>query len=308
MPTYIWKDTLWPSLIGGGLSSLGSFATFSALSTAFPPSGSIVDSVAFVSSSTGVYLINRKNKGWYICDGSTWTPIEFDDLASDALAKHLTDYLHSSFVSGPASATDNAVVRYDSTTGKLVQDSSVIIDDSNNITGVVKQTLSTLVYTPTGTSPNAGSEVDGQAYYDSTLKQLMIYDSSRSKWLSDSFFTITVARSGALAPGTSFRIGEGVPTSTNPIFLQENLCLVGIVASTSAAERFVLRIDDVSGGSGATASINYEAVGPVATTTFKNLSLNTNYNNNDRLNIYVLSSTTGNISNPLVTLLFKYRK
>lgn len=37
-------------------------------------------------------------------------------------------------VVGPASSTDNAVVRFDSTTGKLVQNSGVIIDDNNNIT------------------------------------------------------------------------------------------------------------------------------------------------------------------------------
>ena len=39
-------------------------------------------------------------------------------------------------VQGPASSTDNAVARYDSTTGLLVQDSGVIVDDSNNVTGV----------------------------------------------------------------------------------------------------------------------------------------------------------------------------
>lgn len=39
-------------------------------------------------------------------------------------------------VVGPASATDNAVVRFDGTTGKLVQDSAVTIaDTSGNITG-----------------------------------------------------------------------------------------------------------------------------------------------------------------------------
>jgi uncharacterized delta-60 repeat protein len=37
---------------------------------------------------------------------------------------------------GPASATDNAIARFDAATGKLVQDSSVLIDDSNNVTGV----------------------------------------------------------------------------------------------------------------------------------------------------------------------------
>jgi len=37
-------------------------------------------------------------------------------------------------VVGPASATDNAIVRFDLTTGKLVQNSGVTIDDSNNLT------------------------------------------------------------------------------------------------------------------------------------------------------------------------------
>jgi len=36
-------------------------------------------------------------------------------------------------VVGPASATDNAIARYDSTTGKLIQDSLATVDDSGNI-------------------------------------------------------------------------------------------------------------------------------------------------------------------------------
>jgi len=42
----------------------------------------------------------------------------------------------NSKITGPASATDNAVVRFDLTTGKLTKNSGVIIDNSNNITGV----------------------------------------------------------------------------------------------------------------------------------------------------------------------------
>ncbi|MCK4609430.1 MAG: hypothetical protein KAT71_08105 [Gammaproteobacteria bacterium] len=38
-------------------------------------------------------------------------------------------------VNGPATATDHALVRYDSGTGKLIQDSTVILDDAGNITG-----------------------------------------------------------------------------------------------------------------------------------------------------------------------------
>jgi hypothetical protein len=48
-------------------------------------------------------------------------------------------------VVGPAFATDNAVARFNLTTGKLIQNSAVIIDDSNNVTGVNTLTATNLV-------------------------------------------------------------------------------------------------------------------------------------------------------------------
>lgn len=67
-------------------------------------------------------------------------------------------------VSGPASSTDNTIPRYDGTTGKLLQGSSVTIDDSNNMT--IPATLSSIhvftdaswndddvTWTMTGTGP-----------------------------------------------------------------------------------------------------------------------------------------------------------
>ncbi len=44
-------------------------------------------------------------------------------------------------VVGPASATDNAITRFDSTTGKLIQNSLVIIDDLGGITGATSATI-----------------------------------------------------------------------------------------------------------------------------------------------------------------------
>lgn len=40
------------------------------------------------------------------------------------------------YVAGAASSTDNALVRFDLTTGKVIQNSGIIVDDSNNITGI----------------------------------------------------------------------------------------------------------------------------------------------------------------------------
>jgi hypothetical protein len=47
-------------------------------------------------------------------------------------------------VVGPASATDNAVARYDATTGKLLQNSLVIVDDTGSVTGVNALTAQSL--------------------------------------------------------------------------------------------------------------------------------------------------------------------
>lgn len=40
------------------------------------------------------------------------------------------------YVVGPATATDNAIARYDTTTGKLIQNSLAILDDAGNLSGV----------------------------------------------------------------------------------------------------------------------------------------------------------------------------
>ena len=56
-------------------------------------------------------------------------------------------------VVGPASATDNAITRFDLTTGKLIQNSTVILDDAGTITGVASLAATTVSVT----SANAGT-------------------------------------------------------------------------------------------------------------------------------------------------------
>ena len=59
-------------------------------------------------------------------------------------------------VVGPASATDNAIARYDLTTGKLIQNSLVIIDDTGAVSGVTTLAASTSVTTPIVQATNSG--------------------------------------------------------------------------------------------------------------------------------------------------------
>jgi len=51
-------------------------------------------------------------------------------------------------VVGPASSTDNAIARFDTTTGKLLQNSVVLVDDTGAVTGVTTLAASTSVTTP----------------------------------------------------------------------------------------------------------------------------------------------------------------
>ena len=53
---------------------------------------------------------------WAVFNGSVWQKVDNTDAGGDVV--------------GPASATDNAVARFDTTTGKLIQNSATTIDDS----------------------------------------------------------------------------------------------------------------------------------------------------------------------------------
>jgi len=59
-------------------------------------------------------------------------------------------------VVGPASSTDNAVARFDTTTGKLLQNSVVTIGDTGATTGVTTFSASTSVTTPIVQASNSG--------------------------------------------------------------------------------------------------------------------------------------------------------
>ena len=59
-------------------------------------------------------------------------------------------------VVGPSSATDNAIARFDSTTGKLLQNSVVTVGDTGAVTGVTTASASTSVTTPIVQASNSG--------------------------------------------------------------------------------------------------------------------------------------------------------
>jgi hypothetical protein len=74
-------------------------------------------------------------------------------------------------VVGPASATDNAVARYDTTTGKLLQNSLVIIDDTGSVTGVNALTAESLTVNNNATLGSSNTDtLDVRARISSDLE------------------------------------------------------------------------------------------------------------------------------------------
>ena len=86
-------------------------------------------------------------------NGATISPTELSYL--DGVTSAIQTQLNTK-VTGPASATDNAIARFDGTTGKLVQNSGVVIDDSGNLS-LTKLALTTDGPFVTGANINSSS-------------------------------------------------------------------------------------------------------------------------------------------------------
>ena len=82
------------------------------------------------------YVINDAvfyNGSSYICKLASTGNLPTDTTYWDLMAQQGAAGAGSGDVSGPASATDNAIARFDLTTGKLIQDSLVTVDDSGSV-------------------------------------------------------------------------------------------------------------------------------------------------------------------------------
>lgn len=91
-------------------------------------SSDLSSSSPVTSPAVGLLVYNsgaNQDEGFYFWTGSAWVQLKPEE-ASD--------------VEGPSSSTDNAVARFDGTDGSKIQNSSVILDDASNMSGVNKLT------------------------------------------------------------------------------------------------------------------------------------------------------------------------
>ena len=102
--------------------------------------------VGRITESSGNAASDDKIVGYDRSTGKvvTFTP---DQIANGANA-----------VDGPSSATNNAIARWDTTTGKLLQDSGILVDDSDNMSGI--GTIGSGAITSTGAVTSTAAKID----------------------------------------------------------------------------------------------------------------------------------------------------
>jgi len=121
-----------------GTSSATNITSTSAQYAGFRVSSLAVNSTITVDNTGGAIgrsyrIINADSTYTLTFKATGQTGITFQPGQTGVVAYNGTDYVLVTAV-GAASSTDNAVARFDSTSGKILQNSGVTIDDSNNLT------------------------------------------------------------------------------------------------------------------------------------------------------------------------------
>jgi hypothetical protein len=149
-------------------------------------------------------------------------------------------------VVGPASATDNAIARYDLTTGKLIQNSLVIIGDTGSVTGVNALTAESLTVNNDSTLGFSNADtLDVRARIISDLEpnanNAKDIGTSGRNW-RDGFFgrnldTVNLSVTGTLsfdaAQGTSGQVLTSAGTGNTPTWTTPTTGTVTSVTGTA---------------------------------------------------------------------------
>lgn len=129
-------------------------------------------------------------------------------------------------VSGPGSSSDNAVARFDGTTGKIVQNSVVLISDTGDITGVA--------------SVNGGALGDVVGPGSATDESLVRFNGATGKLVQNSSARLTDAGDLTTVSLTLYN-GLGWPNSPLTIYVDDtwDRSWSGPIAATAVSPAFV---------------------------------------------------------------------
>lgn len=137
--------------------------------------GAVVEATAITASRA----LASDSNGIPVAATTTATELGYVNGVTSAIQTQI-----NAKVSGPASATANAITRYDSTTGKLVKDSAVTIDDA----GGMAFSTTTAAFKPpvlTTTQRDALTPSGGEMIFNSTNNRIEYYAAApTSAWVS----------------------------------------------------------------------------------------------------------------------------
>lgn len=136
-------------------------------------------------------------------------------------------------VVGPSGATDNAIARYDTTTGKLLQDSTNTIDDNGNLTTGKLLKINADTGNPEFDFTEAGT-VRAKTYYDVTNNRLTFQNNENNN--ADAlYFTDHLTTTGDITVGGNVTATNlsGTNTGDNATNTTSNTYADGKVSDTA---------------------------------------------------------------------------
>jgi len=135
-------------------------------------------------------------------------------------------------VTGPASSTDNAIARFDSTTGKIIKNSVVIIEDSGNTTF---NSTAQIKFPAGTTAQRSGSPVDGMMRYNSDLDSFEGY-------VDGAWGGISGAQAGGaiVTNKDTVSVNYTMPFGTNGMSVGPVTIASGVTITITAGQRYVI--------------------------------------------------------------------
>jgi hypothetical protein len=196
--------TAFISLLSGGNNPSGVLGTVTLRKATFPEVFAQY-SVTAVTNASGYQKLTVANKG-----ASGAAPFTSgDSLLVDLMLTGDKGDAGDGDVSGPGTATDNAVVRFDGTGGSNLNNSGVIIDDSNNVTGVNALTVTTNITASNITIVGSASTV-GAVAFTSTSATV-----TGDLTVSGAITATTIGATNVTVTGSASSIGSVTITTTS---------------------------------------------------------------------------------------------
>lgn len=149
------------------------------------------DGWQLIESQEGWFFQNKTTDLLYYFNGTTW--VRYDE----------------NFVKHPATSTDNALVRFDGTTGKLVQNSTAILTDDGDLTLRSIHSASQAISSITGANQTLPLVNSLHAYITSAVTSISDLTNPTDA-TKDYFFSVTNQTGGDLVYNNNTRILTGL--------------------------------------------------------------------------------------------------